>query len=320
MTFSIREATEADIPAMARIQTELNPNHPYSADTFAREMQEARGEGMHEAYWVAEQGGAVVAYANVAQHLHLHHPERYFVYLQVLPGGRKQGIGSALAGQMRDHLQTREAREVIAGAYENDEAAPILMTRYGFTEVQRYFDSHLNITEFDFPAWEGKEVVPGGMRVVSFADLSAELGQEAACRVYYDVYRAAVPDVPAPVPRTLSTFERFSTVRLGQPDFQPGSVFLALAPDGQAAAFTELWAWEDDPRRWKIGITAVRREWRRHGLALALKLRGMQAARDAGIGTITTNAESGNTAMLRLNERLGFTNDTAWVEYKWGNV
>lgn len=321
MNFTIRPALEADIPAMAHIQTVLNPNYPYTAEAFAREMQEARESpmGLHEAYWVAESGGEVLAYANVGQYAGMHHPDRYFAYVQVLPQGRGQGIGKALADALREHLQARGAREVIGGAYENEPAAAPLMARYGLSECQRYFDSHLDVTAFDFAAWVGKEELPAGLRIVSFSDLRKEYGEDAARRIYFELFCDTILDVPAPSTRNLPTFEDFQK-RFDDPKFIPDALLFALEENGRGVAYSSMWRKENEPDHWKIGITSVRREWRRHGLALALKLRGIRLAKGAGIRSITTNAESDNAPMLRLNERLGFQNDVAYVEYKWGGV
>lgn len=318
---TIRPALETDIPAMAHIQTALNPNYPYTAEAFAREMQQAREHplGLHEAYWVAESGDEVVAYANVSQYAAMHHPDRYFAYVQVLPQGRGQGLGKALAEVLSEYLQARAAREVIGGAYDNEPAAPPLMARYGLSECQRYFDSHLDVTAFDLAAWQKQEQLPAGLRMLSFSQLRQEYGEEAAWRIYFELYCATILDVPAPSARTLPTFADFQN-HFNDPNFNPDALLLALDANGQGVAYSVLWRTENEPDHWKIGITSVRREWRRHGLALALKLGGIRLAQAAGIRTITTNAESGNLPMLRLNERLGFKNDVAFVEYKWGGI
>ena len=317
--FTLRPATDADIPAMAAIQTALNPNHPMTAETFAREMQEAHDHplGLHEAYWVAELGGETLAYASVIQYAGLFHPDRYHAEVQVLERGRGQGLGTALAETMRAYLTERGAREVLSGMYEDDPAACGLLRRCGLEEVQRYFDSHLDLTAFDFGAWSAP--LPAGVRVASYADLRAEQGEDAALSTYYDVYCATVPDVPAPAPRTLPDLAQFRK-RTEDEHFRPGGVLFALIPDGQAAAFTELKSWEDDPTRLSIGFTGVRREWRRRGLALALKVAAMRDAHAQGVRRITTNAESGNAPMLTLNRRLGFQNDVGYVEYRWGKL
>lgn len=322
MSVIIREATEADYPAMSGIWNEVYPARASSVEVFTREIQDALASplGLHWRHWVAERAGQVVAYASVEQYAGLYHTDRYHAGVMVLPGARQQGIGGALARVVQEHLQQRGAREVLAGHYESDMAAPGLLARYGLQEVQRYFDGHLDLTSFDFQAWQEKLALPDSLRLVSFADLKREVGDEEAIHVYYDLYTDTVRDVPAPGERTMPTLERFEK-RLQNEHFRPDGVLLALTPEGQAVAFTELWTSEnDDPHCLNIGFTCTRREWRGKGLALALKLHAMRDAQHEGFRRITTNAESGNAPMLSLNNRLGFTWDEAFIECKWGKV
>jgi mycothiol synthase len=54
------------------------------------------------------------------------------------------------------------------------------------------------------------------------------------------------------------------------------------------------------------GLTVVRREWRRRGLAMALKQRELAWARGAGFAEVVTWTQSGNESMRAVNERLGY--------------
>lgn len=320
MKYTIRTANDADIPAMAHIQTVLNPNYPYSAESFAREMQEAREHslGLHEAYWVAELNDETVAYANVGQYAGLYHPDRYHTDVQVLPQGRSLGIGGALAETLRAHLLERGAREVLAGYYNNDIQASNMMKKYGLQEVQRYIDMHLDLAAFSWADWTEQQNLPTGVRMQSYAILQQELGERAALQAYFDVFTDTLGDVPASAERTLPTLEYFRDKRLTDQRFRAQYVMLAMS-GAQAIAFSELWATET-PDKLKIGFTCTRREHRRSGLALALKLAAMKCAYAGGIRQIVTNAESGNAPMLQLNDRLGFVRDVAYVEGKWGSV
>lgn len=321
MSFTLREATNADISAMAHIQTVLNPNHPYTAEAFAREMKEAREHplGLHDAYWVAEIEGSVVAYVNIEQYAGMYHADRYHVWVQVLPKACQQGIGTALIETVKGHLESRQAREIHSGAYETDQVAPVLFARYGFEEVQRYFDSHLDVTQFDLSAWQEHMNLPAGYQMVSVTEWIKQSGLEKAHQDYFELLCITLVDIPSPAERTLPTWEKFQK-RLDDPQFCADMVLFAVSPQQQLVGFSELWLWENEDKRRKIGITCVHQDFRRKGLALALKLKGIQVAQQLGVERITTNAESNNQPMLTLNKRLGFKNDTAFVAYKWGNI
>lgn len=55
------------------------------------------------------------------------------------------------------------------------------------------------------------------------------------------------------------------------------------------------------------------RAYRRQGVALALKLRGIAYAKQHAYTTLRTSVDATNTASLALNERLGFVKQPAWI-------
>ena len=63
-------------------------------------------------------------------------------------------------------------------------------------------------------------------------------------------------------------------------------------------------------------LTGVLPAYRRRGIALALKLRGLAYARAHGCRFIRTDSAVQNAAMRGLNRQLGFVEHTAWVFYK----
>jgi GNAT superfamily N-acetyltransferase len=63
-------------------------------------------------------------------------------------------------------------------------------------------------------------------------------------------------------------------------------------------------------------LTGVLPAYRRRGIALALKVRGLAYARDHGYDWIKTDSAVQNTAMRGLNRRLGFVEYPAWVFFR----
>ena len=90
----------------------------------------------------------------------------------------------------------------------------------------------------------------------------------------------------------------------GTPGFLPDAWFIALDGDryvGMAVLFKDL----GDRQRLQAGFTAVHRDYRRHGIATALKLRTIAFAQQYGAAQITTGNEEHNP-MYQINLRLGF--------------
>lgn len=63
----------------------------------------------------------------------------------------------------------------------------------------------------------------------------------------------------------------------------------------------------------EVGFTAVRRDYRGRGIALALKLCTIAYAGAQGLSGIRTDNDSTNLAMWHINERLGFRRGLVWI-------
>jgi RimJ/RimL family protein N-acetyltransferase len=85
----------------------------------------------------------------------------------------------------------------------------------------------------------------------------------------------------------------------------PAASLVALA-DGEVVGYAGLMRWADDPTKAEHGLTVVRRDWRRRGLAAALKERQIAWAAANGIRRLVTYTQTGNENMQAVNARLGY--------------
>ncbi|WP_295814991.1 GNAT family N-acetyltransferase [uncultured Deinococcus sp.] len=317
----IRETTDADIPAMARIMSEVNPAHPWTPESLAHEIAELESHplGLHLAQWIVEEAGEPVATAAVLQFAGMYHQDRYHAEIMVLPAAERHGIGTRLADTVAAHLRGRGAREVLAGAYEHQPHALAFLARRGFTEAMRFYDNVLELTDFDLGQWAGHERVPDGVRVLSYPQLEAELGPDAALHAFHAGFAEAREDVPRTGDATELTLDDFRK-RFENPALFPEGLLLAVTDMGEVVAISELWRADGNATRLNTGLTGTRRAWRRRGLALALKLAAIRVALAAGVTEIWTGNATTNAPMLAINDRLGFRPRPAFVEMKWGGV
>ncbi|GHF95276.1 phosphinothricin acetyltransferase [Deinococcus piscis] len=318
---TLRPATPADLTATLAIYNAVYPHHAKSLEETEHFLAQLRGSPLqpHLHDWVAEEDGEIVGTARLWQAPWMFHPDRYHLELMVLPEFRGRGIGGALFAAVWQHGQERGAREVLAGAKETEMQALAMLQRRGFRQVMRFFDSVLRLQDFDPQRWQAEMQLPEGVRALTFADLKAEIGEDAAWQAYFDCYREARLDVPRTAPPSEATFAEFLKYR-SQPKFSPTGVWLAVTDAGEVVALSELWRDSANPKRLNVGLTATRRAYRRRGLGLALKLRGMVQAQAEGIREIWTNNASNNVPMLALNDALGFVRQPAHVECQWGGV
>jgi len=96
--------------------------------------------------------------------------------------------------------------------------------------------------------------------------------------------------------------------------YLPEGHFVAIDKStGQYVALSTLWKTDGDYLQ--TDLTGTRRAYRRKGLALAPKLKAIRFAQAYGTKEIRTGNETGNRAMLAINEALGFVKQPAWIDY-----
>ena len=103
-------------------------------------------------------------------------------------------------------------------------------------------------------------------------------------------------------------FEEWRAHEIDRPSRRPELSFAAVAGD-EVVGYAGLHAFGDEAHH---GLTAVKRAWRRRGVATALKRAEIAAAKDAGFRALVTESEERNLPMRRLNEKLGFRPAPEW--------
>jgi GNAT superfamily N-acetyltransferase len=135
-----------------------------------------------------------------------------------------------------------------------------------------------------------------------FTLLEAGRGPRAR-RALYELVRLGVVDDPGEGTGFVS-FERFDAELFG-PFYWRWADAQHLAADG--ARWVGLVNLQlRTAERAEMGITVVRRAYRRRGVARALKVLALGCAQERGVTRVTTWNHVGNIPILRLNASLGF--------------
>jgi GNAT superfamily N-acetyltransferase len=147
--------------------------------------------------------------------------------------------------------------------------------------------------------------------MVSLAQLGRSPGVMAKL---YDLSLAVREDVPIPPGevRQPAVYERWLEFHQ-HPTLMQEAYFIAVA-DGVHIGTSNLWH-SPEPDMIRTGLTAVRREYRRRGIAMGLKVRALSFAKELGFRRSVTDNASINLPMLAINDRLGFVRNPIWVHY-----
>jgi mycothiol synthase len=229
-----------------------------------------------------------------------------FAMARVLPEHRRQGVGTRIYEALSEHAR-RLGRESLWGRVREDDAAGREFVRKrGFDEAGREYEVML---ETALAETSGRPL--DGIELVSLAerpDLEPAV-HKLDCEVGADVPRPEGDDFePQP-------FSRWREQYLEGPGAVPDAVLAALA-GGEVVGYTGL------RRRGAVSpiaenmLTAVRRDWRRRGVATALKREQIARARAAGVERIFTTNDETNTAMRGVNARLGYQPTPAHIVVK----
>lgn len=217
--------------------------------------------------------------------------------LAVTPASRRRGIGSALYECAERFAQERQARLLYTSYMEAPDApaAPFLRAR-GFAPLERFLPSALDLAAFDPVRFAGAmhRVEAQGVRVLTYAELGDSPRNRRSLYALEQAARASQPfrEVSPYVPAPFETWER----EFGEWD--PETIFLAIA------APSDTWAGVVTGLEWYF--TGVHPDWRRRGLATALKIRCLSEAKRRGMTLMETENHEDNAAMLVVNRNLGF--------------
>ncbi|MEM7532311.1 MAG: GNAT family N-acetyltransferase [Chloroflexota bacterium] len=215
---------------------------------------------------------------------------------------------------LMDFLNQRDPKPVLLttnGREDRTEYTQYLEAN-GFKMVMREAESELEVMEFDPTPFLSsvEKAKANGIQIYSLPELQA-MDEDWKPKLY-DVDIAALLDVPHPgefTPRPIEEWEKMFT----HPDFLAESWFVAVH-DGQYVGVTNLWDNKPNPQKIYVGLTGVRRDYRRKGIATAVKLRAIDYAQKRGCTRMATENEE-NNPMYQINLRLGFKPTPGWLSY-----
>ena len=262
--------------------------------------------------WVGEVGGRVVGSGGFDQPATNYHPLRFSLVLNVLPDFQRRGIGSALYERVAAELAQFDPLSLRAIAGEDMAGRIRFLEARGFREESRFWESQLDVSKFDpasFADAEGRIRVQGiGIRTMR--EMETEPDRD---RKLHELISEVQADMPSPEPYTRLSYEAFLKRMREDQNLLPDAFFVAV--DRGDYVGVHFLRQVPGSRALMTGDTGVIRTYRRQGLALALKLRGIMYARAHGHPLIRTLNDSSNGSILALNQRLGFRRSLAWVGF-----
>jgi mycothiol synthase len=268
---------------------------------------------------IAEVEGRVIAYAWISHRLETSgdraerpagdeiHSHRGYVH----PAWRRRGLGTAMLRQAWRRAAERDLspeptspRLLQTFMLETETAAHALARRFDYSPVRYAFkmrrDLALPVPDLPLPA--GVEIRPA--RPEHF-------------RSIWDPQKEAFQDHWGYAPWPEEAYQRFLDFphydprlwRVAWDGDQVAGMVLSFVNADENAQFKRLRGYTED--------VAVRRPWRRRGLASALIARSLEALKERGLSEAALGVDAENrTGALRVYERLGYTPVQQWTVYR----
>jgi GNAT superfamily N-acetyltransferase len=277
--------SDADLAALVAVWNAVTPAEPTSVDV----IRERRARRPGRRYVVAESDGAVVGagFAGPSDS-----PGRGFLSPRVLPDARRRGAGSALLLDLAGHLAGAGFELASSHVDGRDAGSLAFARRFGFEVVDRQVEQVRDVGDEPEPG------VPGGLELVSIADCP-ELLERAYREVAVEAYAGLPLSMPVEIP--LEDWLREEATL-------PGGSFVAVTGD-EVVGYAGLLRHEHDGVA-EHGLTAVRGDRRRGGVATLLKRAQLAWAASNGVRRLVTWTQTGNEGMQAVNERLGYRVDS----------
>lgn len=312
-----RDFTPADCDGFIAVGNRCYPDYPETVEEVRHRDETWDDTKYFRRRVVTEQDGRIVAAGDLNHSKWTFQADKLQINVRTDPDHRRRGIGSAIYDELERTALARGTKVLIVGVKESMEDGVRFAVARGFKEEKRDWESRLEVTNFDFSRFADapKRVAEQGITITT---LAAEMARDEkqALDEAYALDNDCGRDVPNTDAFTPLPFDDWKKEVLGSPNSLPEAFYLAVSPEGRYLGVSNLWSSLEDPSFIWQGLTGVRREARGKGVAMALKLRTVEYARDKGIREIKTWNDQRNRAMLRINEAMGFAKQPAWIEMR----
>lgn len=243
---------------------------------------------------LARSEGQVVAFGLVGSFPGMEHVPEAAARFAVRPQFRGRGVGSRVHEELLRHAAElgRDGLEVEVA--ESDESSVAWLQRRGYRETQRLFSLRLDLSS----ARLSEPELPADIELTSLAE------QPHRAVELFDLVRETITDVPGTFGEQVpEEFEQWSALELDPQSRPPELAILAL--QGSALVGAALARREGTEKVWH-SYTCVRRGSRGQGIAYALKMAQLDAARATGCRWSETDNHPDNAPMRHLNAKLGY--------------
>lgn len=305
---------DTDIPALVALFNLEYPDEPMTVEQEEHDERSYPAGNPRLRFAVETDGGRFIGFGVCMFPFWMEAPGVYQIYGIVDPAWRGRGIGQALLAELEPYARGQGAERLWTDCRESQAHSIRFLEGTGFTIYGIRFEQTLDLKQFDAAAWATafERVAGAGYTLTTLARMRT--AQPEADRNLFELYRAAVGDVPFPGGARLTPeYDTWRSDMLDGPANEPEFIFVAL--DGKRMiGMTSIMLPKEGPA--VTSSTVVLREYRGRGIALALKVMSLAALQKRSYAEARTQNDTANPPILHLNERLGYRRLPGWLQWE----
>jgi len=313
----IRPFVETDYPAYSELWKAVFPDEAFSAGEL-RSFDDAVREpkyGLRQIVAETAGSGALGGYGVSSCSISEFDPSRVWLRVMVPPEHRHRGIGTALYDSLVSDLRARGVRWLRASTRGDQPEGLRFLEGRAYREIRRYCELELDLAGFEIAPFQSliSRLMAAGISLRSVAEEGFR--DPEVRRRLWEVFRETGADEPRSDPYTPEDLPSFERSTLQDAEEVAGGWFVAREGE-QYAGVASVYRSDGVPGLLRHGFTGVRRAYRGRGIATALKARVLEFGQQNGYRSVRTNNDESNSAMLKVNERLGYRRHRTWSYFE----
>jgi RNA polymerase sigma factor (sigma-70 family) len=306
----LRPFGEQDWMPITELAYRLEPDFRAQNDLWLRNRQQFDDSRYNRRHYVAEHADTheLLGYGSIEQSIFL---PNYRLFLIVDPKWLRRGVGDLLFDRLMADLRGLDAITVWHRNYAHLSHIVSFLEERSFAETRRVWDLRLPIPEADLTRFASliAQVASAGIEITTLAE---ECNRDPeALRRLHDFLNKVKADDPGRQPYIPTPFAA-AVQWMDRPFVLSDACFIAKHGE-RYVGFSDLILLEALPGGLSFGFTGVAREYRRQGIATALKVRAIEYARDHNYSSVRSWATASQTAALALNKKVGFQQSFGYV-------
>ena len=308
--FKLREFTENDYDGIVALRNSLYPKHLKTVK-MVRHHDKTHREKIKEKRFVFEEDGNIIVCAGYSQFIDAYHPQKFIIYIHVKCDHINKGYGGASFNFLIKQLEQFDPIKITSEVNEIHPRGVSFLKERGFTVSMKEQESQLDLTSYKPEKYqkEIERVTDQGYRIITLSQFRNE--DKKADYKCWQFERVVAPDMPWTDPITVPEYDHYKEYLLAHPRFNPDSWFIVL-DDKTIVGLNNLWK-TSMKKIIGTGLTGVLRNYRRKGIATALKHTNLAWAKNQNYESIRTNNVDSNKGMLSINLKIGFKFMPAWL-------